>query len=493
MIAEKLRKAILQSAMQGKLTEQLPEDGNARDLLIEIQQERQRKIKAGEIKATKPLPQIDPEEVPYEVPPNWVWTRIGFPFELYTGNSISVSIKNRYYRGQTSGYPYIATKDVKADFKIDYDNGVKIPFHETKFRIAPEGTPLLCLEGGSAGKKLAITNQAVNFGNKLCAFVGDNNLSTFLFYYLQSQIFYSLFLEQMTGIIGGVGINKVKEIPLPLPPISEQFRIVAVVNSLLPAVDSLELVEQELNILENEFPEKLKKSLLQAAMQGKLTQQLPEDGDARDLLAEIQQEKKRKIKAGEIKATKPLPPIDPDEVPYEIPATWVWTTLGNLSNFRIGKTPSRQQPAYWNNGTINWVSISDMVNNGETFKTKEHITEKAFCECFGGEYCKPGTLLMSFKLSIGKVTILKTAGLHNEAIISISPYCQEKSLEIIKNYLFTFLPMISLTGSTKSAIKGSTLNSKSLNNLLVPLPPSSEQSRIVKLLDKLIPLCESIK
>lgn len=488
MIAEKLRKAILQSAMQGKLTEQLPEDGNARDLLIEIQQERQRKIKAGEIKATKPLPQIDPEEVPYEVPPNWVWTRIGFPFELYTGNSISVSIKNRYYRGQTSGYPYIATKDVKADFKIDYDNGVKIPFHETKFRIAPEGTPLLCLEGGSAGKKLAITNQAVNFGNKLCAFVGDNNLSTFLFYYLQSQIFYSLFLEQMTGIIGGVGINKVKEIPLPLPPISEQFRIVAVVNSLLPAVDSLELVEQELNILENEFPEKLKKSLLQAAMQGKLTEQLPEDGDARDLLAEIQQEKKRKIKAGEIKATKPLPPIDPEEIPYDIPENWVWTRLGNIVTNHGQTKPSQ---------TFTYIDISSINNKSMKLGDLSNVLNPSQAPSRARKVIKKGDAIYS--------TVRPY--LHNACIIDreISPapiastgfFVMTPLSNLAIEYVLYCLvsPAIDMVINDTSNSRGvayPAISEEKMRNTLINLPPSKEQERIVKLLNILLPLSDAL-
>lgn len=482
MIAEKLRKAILQSAMQGKLTEQLPEDGNARDLLIEIQQERQRKIKAGEIKATKPLPQIDPEEVPYEVPPNWVWTRIGFPFELYTGNSISVSIKNRYYRGQTSGYPYIATKDVKADFKIDYDNGVKIPFHETKFRIAPEGTPLLCLEGGSAGKKLAITNQAVNFGNKLCAFVGDNNLSTFLFYYLQSQIFYSLFLEQMTGIIGGVGINKVKEIPLPLPPISEQFRIVAVVNSLLPAVDSLELVEQELNILENEFPEKLKKSLLQAAMQGKLTQQLPEDGDARDLLAEIQQEKKRKIKAGDIKATKLLPPIDPEETPYKIPENWVWTRLGHVVLANVGGgTPDKSNPLYWD-GEIPWASVKDLCSN-TLASTKDKISFEGLKHSTTNLIPK-GNIIICTRMGIGKIAF-------NEIDVAINQDLRALFLPVQILKRFFYYQYLILNFESKGAtVKGVSL--EVLNNTPFSLAPMIEQERIVGILDNLIPRLDQL-
>ena len=147
----------------------------------------------------------------------------------------------------------------------------------------------------------------------------------------------------------------------------------------------------------------------------------------------------------------------------------------------MGKTPPRGEKQYWKND-YNWVSIADMIDNGIVNNTKERISQKAFEEKFSSLISPKNTLIMSFKLTVGKVSILGKDALHNEAIISIFPY-YEKDF-IIRNYLFKFLPLLSNYGKTKDAIKGKTLNSTSLNNLLIPLPPIIEQKRIVTNLDK---------
>lgn len=230
---QNLKNSILQSAMQGKLTEQLPEDGDAHDLLEEIQAEKQSLIAEGKLKKQKPLPPITEEEIPFDIPDNWVWVRLGDCTDIYTGNSIPKLKKELEYKGLDEGYPYIATKDVWLDGTIDYKNGVRIPFDEPKFRIANAGTPLLCIEGGSAGRKIGMLNQDVCFGNKLCNFNPIGYNEKFLFYSLQSSSFLSNFKESMTGIIGGISLKNLKNIIIPLPPTDEQKRIVSKLEKLL--------------------------------------------------------------------------------------------------------------------------------------------------------------------------------------------------------------------------------------------------------------------
>lgn len=144
----------------------------------------------------------------------------------------------------------------------------------------------------------------------------------------------------------------------------------------------------------------------------------------------------------------------------------------------IGKTPARGEQTYWINGKYNWVSISDMVDGGTIYTTKEKVSDLAVKEVFSATISKKGSLLMSFKLSIGKTSILDIDAYHNEAIITIRPVIDKEYA--MRNYLFKVLPLIANLGDSKDAIKGRTLNSKSLANLLIPLPPLQEQQRIIE-------------
>ncbi len=144
----------------------------------------------------------------------------------------------------------------------------------------------------------------------------------------------------------------------------------------------------------------------------------------------------------------------------------------------IGKTPARGEQTYWINGKYNWVSISDMVDGGTIYATKEHVSDLAVKEIFSAPISEKGCLLMSFKLSIGKTSILDIDAYHNEAIITIRPVIDKEYA--MRNYLFKVLPLIANLGESKDAIKGKTLNSKSLSNLLIPLPPLHEQQRIIE-------------
>ena len=170
-----------------------------------------------------------------------------------------------------------------------------------------------------------------------------------------------------------------------------------------------------------------------------------------------------------------------DEVPFDIPESWEWVRFKNLVSYNMGKTPPRKESEYWENATYPWVSIADLVLDDTVCVTKEHVNEHSAKVIFKNHISKAGTLLMSFKLTVGKVSILGMDAFHNEAIISIYPFCDVN--RVITNYLFATLPLLSQNGNTKTAIKGATLNSDSLDALLIPVPPIKEQIRI----------CEKIK
>ena len=174
-----------------------------------------------------------------------------------------------------------------------------------------------------------------------------------------------------------------------------------------------------------------------------------------------------------------------EEIPFEIPDSWYFIRFNNLINYKIGKTPARGEKSLWNTD-YNWVSISDMID-GKTIKsTKEMVSQKAYDKIFNADISPKGTLLMSFKLTIGKVSILDIDSFHNEAIISIYPYFDDENT--VRDYLFKVLPLISNYGNTKNAIKGKTLNSKSINSLLIPITNLKELNKITNKINSLEPI-----
>jgi len=251
----RLKKSILQEAIQGKLVPQDPNDEPASVLLQRIKEEKQRLVKEGKLKKkdivdsiiykgddNKYYEQIGKnliditDEIPFEIPNNRVWTRLSNVANIYTGNSISETEKKAKYTNVVGRY-YIGTKDVGFDNKIFYNNGIAIPRkYEQEFRIAPKHSILMCIEGGSAGRKIAILNQDVCFGNKLCCFSPFAGIERYIYYYLQSPSFIDMFNGNKTGIIGGVSIAKVKRILIPLPPQPELERIVAKIDEFVASI-----------------------------------------------------------------------------------------------------------------------------------------------------------------------------------------------------------------------------------------------------------------
>lgn len=156
---------------------------------------------------------------------------------LYTGNSINESDKKKYYT-DVEGLEYIATKDLSFEGRFCYKNGVAIPeSHLSEFRIAPKGAVLMCIEGGSAGRKVGQLEQDVCFGNKLCCFAPYADISEYILYYLQSPIFYDIFTSSKSGIIGGVSVNNLKQLLVPLPPYIEIWRIVPAIRKVLKSIE----------------------------------------------------------------------------------------------------------------------------------------------------------------------------------------------------------------------------------------------------------------
>ena len=240
---DKLKKSILQYAMQGKIVEQDPNDEPVEVLLEKIRAEKQKLFEEGKIKKKDlEIPivsQGDDNSYYGNIPENWLLSTLDSVSNLYTGNSINATEKKKYFSG-VDGFNYIATKDVNFDSTINYDNGIRIPDrYLSKFKISYSNSVLLCLEGGSAGRKIGLLEQDVCFGNKLCSlsfYYGENK---WLYYFLQSPQFLSDFQESKSGIIGGVSKNNLGNILIPVLPRNEQMRITQEIDLLFQKVSQL--------------------------------------------------------------------------------------------------------------------------------------------------------------------------------------------------------------------------------------------------------------
>ena len=251
-----LKSKILDLAIRGKLVPQDPNDEPADVLLERIRKEKEELIKQGKIKRDKKdsiifkgddnsyYEKMDTkvkliDDFEDDLPAQWNLCRFGSIANIFTGNSINEEEKASKYTNLKEGFNYIGTKDIGFNNIINYNNGVKIPFN-TDFKIAPTNTPLLCIEGGSAGRKIAITSEDVCFGNKLCAFQSLGVLPKYLYYYLQTPQFLQLFQTNTTGLIGGVSINTIKQLYFKAPPIQEQSRIVNAIEKIFININTIE-------------------------------------------------------------------------------------------------------------------------------------------------------------------------------------------------------------------------------------------------------------
>ena len=489
MKAADLRKAILQYAVEGKLVPQDNQDEPASILYEKIIAEKENLIKQGKIKKEKPLPPITDDDIPYEIPENWKWVRLGEVCEIKRGNGLT---KNDF---TDSGIPCIHYGQIHKYYKYSTHTTLSYTSEQVAYKLKTvDYTDII----------MVITSENINDVCKSIAWLGNYQIVTgghtaiikhwinplYLIYLFNSNCFQLQKNKIAKGMkVIEVSSEKLKHIIFPLPPLKEQERIVKKVDELMALCDKLEQEEEKLLALDKNFVENLPKSILQYAVEGKLVNQDIYDEPASILYEKIIAEKENLIKQGKIKKEKPLPPITNDDIPYEIPNNWKWVRLGEVCNLSIGKTPERKTAEYWKDGIYNWVAISDMINGGLINQTKEKISQIAYNKVFKKDILPIGTLLFSFKLTIGKVSLLNIPAYTNEAICAITPYLYDN----IKYYLLEILPILNLLDNANDAIKGKTLNLQTLPLILIPLPPLKEQERIIKKVDELLTYCNKLK
>lgn len=432
-------------------------------------------------------------EPPYDIPDNWVWSTLGDCCDMYTGNSISESVKKAKYTGISGGLDYIATKDVTFDNSIVYDNGVRIPL-EDGFKVAKKGSVLMCIEGGSAGRKIGIVDKDVCFGNKLCMFNSNLIVNRYIFYYLQSYEFKKYFSDNISGIIGGVSIKKLKGLPIPVPSDKEQNRIVEKIEELLPYVNSYSVSYEKLKKFNDKFPEDMKRSILQYAVQGKLVEQREEEGTGQELFDKIQEEKEKLIKEGKIKREKELAEIVDADTPFDIPDSWKWVHLFDISEEKPTngysvkgvdyQTPVRNltltatTSGYFKVDAFKYVDIQLESDSKYWLKKNDLLIQRSNSRELVGTSCiySGDDNAFIYPDLMMKIRLLPSVDVKYVDYVLKAP--------VTRNYFSK-----SASGTSESMPK---INQGIVMQTLIPLPPLAEQNRIVAKIEELLPYCDRL-
>lgn len=488
MTPQELKNSILQLAIQGKLVEQRPEEGTAEELFARIQEEKQRLIAEKKIKKEKPLPEITEDEKPFDIPESWKWVRFGTVISLVSGTDF----KPEEYNDQGRGTVYITGASNLSE------NGVIISrWTETPRNFAYRGDILLVCKGSGYGKTVFCDVDEVHIARQIMAIKQMNSLNmSFTRYFLQANLIYLKAKGQ--GVIPGIDRASVLNVPFPLPPLVEQKRIVAKIEELLPYIDRYEQAWSKLEKFNSRFPEDMKRSLLQYAIQGKLVEQRSEEGTAEELFEQIQKEKHRLIKEKKIKKEKPLPEITDDEKPFDIPESWKWVRIQDISWFiDAGKSPKcNKQPVC----DKEWGVITTTAIQKGFFDEKQN---KVLPQDF--------VINPLMQVHIGDILITRAGPTNRTGVaclvkkIKHNLILSDKTLRInmtndfvYKNYIVMAInspPIRSLIIDLMSGMDKQQVNisQNKYKTLLIPLPPLAEQRRIVEKLELLLPLCERLK
>ena len=491
MTPQELKNSILQLAIQGKLVEQRPEEGTAEELFVRIQEEKLRLIAEKKIKKEKSLPEITEAEKPFDIPESWKWVRVQEITCLNPKNDLSdelavsfipMALVDDGYRNNHSfevkkwgdhkqGVPHFADGDIGiAKSTPCFQNSNAVSFRTLKHGY------------GAGTTELSIVRVVNNFLSR-----------DFLLWFFKSAYFIENGVKSFTGTAGQQRIHKdyLSMCCLPLPPLAEQKRIVAKIEELLPHIDRYEQAWSKLEQFNTRFPEDMKKSLLQYAIQGKLVEQRPEEGIVEELFAQIQEEKQQLIKAGKIKKEKPLPPITDDEKPFDIPESWMWVRVQEVTYLN----PKNDLPDELEVSFIPMALIDDGYRNSHSFEIRTWGSiKKGFTHFSDGD------------IGIAKITPCfqnrKSVIFHNLKNRYGAGTTEISIVRVIndllsRDFLLWFFKSTYFIDNGVKSFTGTAgqqrIHKDYLAKCVLPLPPLAEQKRIVEKLEQLLPLCERLK
>lgn len=487
MNAQDLKNSILQLAVQGKLVEQRAEEGTARELLEQIKLEKDQLIKDKKIKKSKPLPEITEDEIPFEIPESWEWMRVGDVGSWSAGATPSRQ-HPEYYEGEI---PWLKTGDLNDGYITDIPEFVgQLALEKTSLRLNPIGSVLMAMYGATIGK-LGILKIEATTNQACCACIPYSCIENkYLFFYLMSQRKNYISMGA-GGAQPNISKEKIVMSLIPLPPLEEQHRIVAKIEEILPYIDQYDKAYTKLETFNKKFPENMKKSILQMAMQGKLVEQRPEEGTADELYEQIVAEKAQLIKDGKIKKEKPLPEIAEDEIPFDIPSSWKWVRLGTIVSVYGGKRIPAGTRLSENDTGHKYIRVADMKDETVSLDDIKYITDEIY-EKIKQYFITSDDIYITVAGTIGRVGVvpreLNNANLTENADklvfrrLDKMYLCRMLNSEVVQHQIREATTQV---GQPKLAIAR-------IQKLLVPLPPLEEQKRIVAKIEELLPYCDQL-
>lgn len=489
MTAKQLTDSILQMAIQGKLVLQDPNDEPASALLERIRKEKRRLVTEGKLKK-RDLEEntIDEDDVPFVIPKGWVTASLKALSLDSADGPFGSNLKKDHYTDkkevriiQLSNIGETGWKDSNVKYTT-YEHLETIKRSEAYpgdiiiAKMMPAGRAIICPD---CDNKFVLSSDAVRF-----------NFSNILYKkYLYYAINSSIFRNQVYGNVQGItrvrtSLTKLRDYYLPIPPIKEQYRIVDRIEEILPIITEYGDAYEEATKMDAELPDKLKKSILQEAIMGKLGTQDQNDEPASALLEKIRAEKHRLVKKGRLKK-KDLEetPISEDEIPFKIPESWEWCRLGDVADIARGGSPRpiREFLTDASNG-LNWIKIGDTDKGGKYINScKEKIKPEGLKKT---RMVHPGDFLLTNSMSFGRPYITNIEGCIHDGWLMISPYAGVFD----QSFLFYLLSSAFAHKQFSDKVAGAVvqnLNSDKVADTFVPIPPLAEQHRIVQKIEEL--------
>ena len=503
MKAQQLKNAILQLAIQGKLVPQDPNDEPASVLFEKIQAEKEKLIAEGKIKKTKKTSDKRPLDVEvdfhFEIPDSWEWVRLGELFEITSSKRVLQS------QWKTSGIPFYRAREIVSlkkgqELKDPIFIDINTYNESTSISGKPEIGDLLVTGVGTLGQYLVVKDDTPFYFKDGNVVWFKNNSKIYIEYickYMDSKFFIdSIYSSSQGTTVGTFTIINAKTMLVPFPPLNEQKRIVAKIEELLPFIEEYDKKEQKLTTLNQQFPDQLKKSILQAAIQGQLVAQDPNDEPASELIKRIQAEKERLISEKKIKKPKvkseiavrdglPYEIINgierciADELPFEIPESWCWVRLNDYLDVRDG---THDTPKYVVSG-IPLVTSKNLNNGKLDFSNIKYISEEDHKQISLRSGVDVGDILFAMIGSIGNPVLIKeNSNFSIKNIGLFKKYISDTSME------YVYYMLLKLQDDMRKKASGGVQSFVSLSFLrdyLIPIPPLNEQKRIVQKIEEL--------
>ncbi|HFI0567863.1 TPA: restriction endonuclease subunit S [Streptococcus suis] len=515
MTPEQLKASILQRAMEGKLVPQDPNDEPASELLKRIKEEKEKLISEGKVKRDKKETEffrgddgkpyekladgtVQEVDLPYDIPESWEWVRLGAIVTAKGGKRIP---KGYNLQEEDNGHPYLRVTDMK-------DGTIK----PTNIKFAPDNVYTIIRDYTISSTDIYVTiagtigdvgivpenfNNALLTENALKLMLTESINKMFLAHLLKSPLVQKQFKEVYNQVAQPkLSIRSTNSTIIPLPPLAEQKRIVAQIERALEQVEVYAESYHKLQELDKAFPDKLKKSILQYAMQGKLVAQDPNDEPVEVLLEKIRAEKQKLYEEGKLKK-KDLAEIVVEkgddnspyqDVPYDIPESWNWVKLRNIGSITSGGTPKSSEPSYYG-GNITWITPADMgkqQNNKFFAKSSKKITELGLQKS-SAQLISKNSIVYSSRAPIGHINIVTEDYTTNQGCKSITPLLVDL---IFLYWLLQFRTKDIILRSSGTTFKE--ISASGFGDTLLPLPPLAEQKRIVAQIEQVFSLIETL-